>query len=215
MFLHVWQDWINAERLDPKLILPIMEGYAGYRARFGDVMQIILNHTDMARRPDAISYWRLVDPILYRTPAYARGERLSFHAESIVPYGVPYGKGWGSPCFHSRRPSRNDGSLIGTQSGPPGYRQRVARQAVRVGIGGCSPPSRFDLSAYAQRLAECLIIVFTRGGGEQSQRHWDTWLSGKPMLTDRDADAVEPQCLRDGEHYSVFGEPEQIPSLVE
>jgi hypothetical protein len=38
------------------------------------------------------------------------------------------------------------------------------------------------------------------------------------MLTDRDADAVElipGQRLRDGEHYIVFDEPEQIPSLVE
>jgi len=60
-------------------------------------------------------------------------------------------------------------------------------------------------------------VVCPRGWGEQSKRHWDAWLSGKPILTDRDCDSVEmiPGVeLREGVHYLVFDEPEQIPEIV-
>lgn len=90
-------------------------------------------------------------------------------------------------------------------------------QTSRVGIGICTQGRRFDQRAYAERLADCLMVVCPRGWGEQSMRHWDTWLSGKAMLTDRDADSVElmpGQRLVDGVHHIVFDEPEQIPSQV-
>lgn len=214
MFLHVWQDWNNPTFFDPTVILPIMSAYSAYRFRFADTIQIILNHTDMSRQPYATPYWRAGDPVLYRTPAYDRGELYPFPADSIVPYEMV----WGSPCFVSRRPAKHLAGFIGTESGPPGYRRRVAKQTSRVGIGICSRSRRFNLQSYASRLADCRLIVCPRGWGEQSMRHWDTWLSGKPMLTDRDADSVElipGQRLRDGVHYIVFDEPEQIPSLVE
>ena len=66
-------------------------------------------------------------------------------------------------------------------------------------------------------MARCQILVCPRGWGENSRRHWDAWLSGKPVLTDRDCDSVEMipgTRLRAGEHYLVFEDPDDIPDIV-
>lgn len=66
-------------------------------------------------------------------------------------------------------------------------------------------------------MAQCQIIVCPRGWGEQSRRHWHAWLSGKPVLTDRDYDSVEmiPGVrLKQGVHYLVFDDPKEIPDIV-
>ncbi|MEB3170716.1 MAG: hypothetical protein VKK43_05025 [Synechococcaceae cyanobacterium] len=191
-----------------------MELVAGYRARFSEAIQIVLSHADLSRRPYATPYWRQGDPILCRTPADDRSELNPFPADPIFPYE----KVWGSPCFMSPGPARYLAGFIGTESGPPDYRKRVAKQTSRVGIGICTKGQRFSQPAYAQRLADCLMVVCPRVWDEQSLRHWDTWLSGKPMPTDRHADSVElipGQRLVDGVHYIVFDETEQIPSLVQ
>jgi hypothetical protein len=66
-------------------------------------------------------------------------------------------------------------------------------------------------------MGESEIIVCPRGWGEQSRRHWDAWLSGKPILTDRECDSVEMipgMRLKEGTHYLVFDTPEDIPDIV-
>lgn len=213
MLLHVWQDWENRGRFDPQRILPILEQYAAYRSRYPQTIQIVLNHTDMARRPYATPYWRSGDPILYRTPAYDRHELAPFPPETIWAYE----KVWGESCFASAAAPAHKAGFIGTTSGPAGYRQRVAAATARVGIGLCHPKKPLKGPKYNAMLAKCRIIVCPRGWGENSGRHWDTWKSGKPMLTDRECDSVEmiPGLrLRAGEHYLVFDDPADIPDIV-
>lgn len=86
MLLHVWQDWANKEHFKPSRILRIMGKYVIFRAECPHTIQIILNHTDMSRRPYATPYWRPGDPILYRTPAYNRQELYPFPPGKIWAY---------------------------------------------------------------------------------------------------------------------------------
>ena len=213
MLLHVWQHWKNRERFIPSRILPIMERYAIYRAEFPDTVQIILNHTDMSRRPYATAYWRPGDPILYRTPAYDRKELYPFPPEQIWPYEMV----WGEACFVSETMPKYKAGFIGRPNGPSGYRVRVAEETAKVGIGICSPVHQFSKREYNEIMANCHIVVCPRGWGEQSRRHWDAWLSRKPVLTDRDCDSVEmvPGVrLREGVHYLLFSDPKEIPDIV-
>jgi hypothetical protein len=213
MCLHVWQDWGNRLRFKPERIMPILERYATYRSRHAQTIQIVLNHTDMGRRPYATVYWREGDPVLYRTPAYDRTELVPFPPSAIWPYE----KVWGSNCFASAETPKYRCGFVGTDSGPNGYRRRVAAASARVGLGICSFRRPFSNAEYNSLMSSCRIVVCPRGWGENSSRHWDSWLSGKAVLTDRDCDAVEmiPGVrLREGEHYLVFDEPEQIPDIV-
>ncbi len=214
MMLHVWLDWLNPQHFHPRRTMRLLERYATYRAAFPEVVQIILNHTDMARRPYATPYWRPGDPVLYRTPAYDRSELYPFPASSIWPFEMV----WGSACFASSAAPRYRAGFIGSASGPKGYRERVAAATARVGIGLCAAQRPLSIEEHRRAMADSQIVVCPRGWGEQSQRHWDAWLSGKPVLTDRDCDAVEmiPGLrLRAGEHYLVYDEPEEIPAIVE
>jgi glycosyltransferase involved in cell wall biosynthesis len=107
--------------------------------------------------------------------------------------------------------------FIGSESGPPGYRRRVAAATARVGIGMCAPGCPLPKARYDAMMARCRIAVCPRGWGENSSRHWDAWKSGKPVLTDRECDCVEmiPGVrLREGEHYLVYDDPDQIPDIV-
>ena len=189
MCLHVWQDWRNRERFDAYRIMPVLEQFSTYRSRFPETIQIILNHTDMARRPYATFCWRDGNPVLYRTPAYDRTELAPFPPETIWSYE----KVWGRNCFSLRsNPYR---------SGPP-----VPSRSATAENGSTMP-----------LMASCRIVVCPRGWGENSSRHWDTWLSGKAMLTDRECDSVEmiPGIrLRESEHYLVFDDPNDIPDIV-
>jgi hypothetical protein len=212
MLLHLWQDWEN-RRFNQYRILPILEHYGVYRSRYPQTVQIALNHTDMARRPYATLYWRDGDPVLYRTPAYDRSELAPFPPEKIWAYE----KVWGESCFVSAVAPVHQAGFVGTQSGPAGYRGRVAAATARVGIGLCGPERPVTIPQYNAMMASCRIIVCPRGWGENSSRHWDTWKSGKPMLTDRECDSVEmiPGLrLRAGEHYLVFDDPDEIPDIV-
>jgi hypothetical protein len=213
MLLHVWQDWGNNKRFDPFRILPVMERYAIYRAEFPDTIQIVLNHTDMTDRPYATPYWRPDDPVLYRTPAYDRSRLYPFPPEQIWPYEMI----WGRPCFVSEGAPTHRAGFIGSPSGPPGYRDCVALETAKVGIGVCAEPRQYPKLQYDALMASCQIIVCPRGWGEQSERHWDAWLSGKPVLTDRACDSAEmvPGLrLMDGVHYLVFDDPREIPEIV-
>ena len=213
MLLYVWQDWENLTRFDHQRIMPLLENYSTYRSRYPQTVQIVLNHTDMARRPYATPYWRDGDPVLYRTPAYDRGELAPFPPETIWAFE----KVWGNDCFSSTDTPRYQCGFIGTQSGPPGYRERVAAATAQVGLGLCARLQAFPRAKYNELMASCRIVVCPRGWGENSSRHWDTWLSGKPMLTDRECDSVEMipgMRLREGKHYLVFDDPDQIPDIV-
>jgi hypothetical protein len=213
MLLHVWQHWENREKFAVDRILPVLEQYAIYRSRYPETIQIVCNHTDMARRPYATPYWRTGDPVLYRTPAYDRTELAPFPSDMIWAYE----KVWGERCFLSASPIVHQAGFIGTNSGPAGYRLRVAAATARVGIGICAPQRTVPASQYNALMTTCQIIVCPRGWGENSKRHWDAWLSGKPVLTDRECDSVEmiPGIrLRAGEHYLVFDDPDQIPDIV-
>ncbi|HYD46982.1 MAG TPA: glycosyltransferase [Terriglobales bacterium] len=214
MMLHVWLDWLNPKLFEPRRTMRTLERYAVYRAEYPETVQIILNHTDMSRRPYATIYWRRGDPVLYRTPAYDRAELDPFPAETIWPFE----KVWGAPVFASAAEDLPYAAgFIGRISGPKGYRERVARETAKVGLGICSSERPYSKQEYSQLMARCRIAVCPRGWGEQSARHWDAWRSGKPVLTDRDCDAVEmiPGLrLQAGVHYLIFEEPEQIPDLV-
>jgi hypothetical protein len=211
--LHAWQDWKNRGRFDPWQIMPVMETMAKYRADFPETVQIILNHTDMSRRPYATPFWRYGDPVLYRTPSYDRDELAPFPADSIWAYE----KVWGGESYKSTGPIKYKAGFIGRPSGTKNYRESVARHIRKVGIGRCTRKLKYSKAKHDLIMSRCQIIVCPRGWGEQSMRHWDAWLSGKPVLTDRECDSVEmiPGVrLREGEHYIVFDEPEQIPELV-
>jgi hypothetical protein len=213
MLLHVWQDWGNRQLFDPCRILPIMEKHSIYRAEFPEATQIILNHTDMARRPFATPYWRQGDPILYRTPAYDRKELYPFPAEQIWAFEQI----WGNMCFISETSSKHKAGFIGKPNGPADYRKRVAYETAKIGIGICQAPLPFTKDQYNEIMGSCQIIVCPRGWGEQSRRHWDAWLSGKPVLTDKECDSVEMipgMHLKEGEHYLVFEDPKEIPDIV-
>jgi hypothetical protein len=116
MLLHVWQDWQNRTRFDHQRIFPILEHYSAYRSRYPQTVQIVLNHTDMGRRPYATPYWRTGDPVLYRTPAYDRRELAPFPPETIWAYE----KVWGESCFTSSAAPKHKAGFIGTASGPAG-----------------------------------------------------------------------------------------------
>lgn len=213
MMLYIWQDWGNTLRWDNNAIMPIMCKYSEYRSRYPDVVQIICNHVDWCRIPYATWYWRSGDPVLYRTPAYDRKELAPLPEGDIWPWEMC----WGSPCFSRVAETRGAG-FIGTPSGPEGYREAVARNVSQVGIGECLPDeSRIDVGTYRELMSTCKIIVCPRGWGETSSRHWDTWRSKKPMLTDRHGDMVEMipgKRLREGHHYLVFDSPAHIPDIV-
>ena len=213
MMLHIWQDWKNKIKFEADKILPIIAQHAAYRAKFPHTVQIALNHTDQSRYPFATPSWRLGDPVLYRTPAYDRNELHPLPPEEIWPYE----KVFGGPVFRSEEKPKYKAGFIGSTTGPHGYRQHVAEQTHRVGIGVAEKKPSMTEKEYARVMSQCEIAVCPRGWGQQSKRHWDAWLSGKPVLTDRACNSVEmiPGVrLQDGVHYLVFNDPEEIPSMV-
>ncbi|HEY6421598.1 MAG TPA: hypothetical protein VIX59_21580 [Candidatus Binataceae bacterium] len=211
MILMVWLDWENREHFKAERILPVMEKYSAYRAAFPGTLQIVVNHTDMCRRAYATPYWRLGDPILFRTPAYDRAELAPFPAEDIFSYEII----WGEECFHAA-PIKYAAGFVGTPSGPRGYRETVALETSKVGLGACVT-QRIPNTQYNELMSSCQIIVCPQGWGESSSRHWDAWRSGKPILTDRACDSVEmiPGLrLRERVHYLVYDDPAEIPDIV-
>jgi 2-polyprenyl-3-methyl-5-hydroxy-6-metoxy-1,4-benzoquinol methylase len=214
MLLDVWLDWANKAHFNPSRTMRLIELHAKYREQFPQTIQITHNHTDMSRRPYAVPFWRPGDPVLFRTPAYNRAELAPFDSSLIWSYE----KIWGSNCFAA---GKNDilfpAGFIGTTSGPDEYRVRVATQTAKVGIGICESAEPLPLGKYHEKLSACQIVVCPRGWGEQSLRHWDAWLSKKPVLTDRACASVEmiPGVqLKQDVHYLVYDEPEQIPEIV-
>lgn len=218
MLLHVWQDWRNRTRFDPFTIMPLLERYWAYRAAFPQTVQIVHNHADDIQ-PYSLAYWRVGDPVLYRTPPYDRTRLAPFPPASIWAYEQV----WGGASLSTAKPPRWAAGFIGSPTGPPGYRARVARATRKVGIGLCiggawrswnQPlPKRW----YDWIMSRCRIVVCPRGWGPQSQRHWEAWRSGKPVLTDQDCHAVEmiPGVrLEAGKHYLVFNDPAEIPDIV-
>lgn len=213
MLLHVFLDWNNEQHFDSTRILPILAGQAIYRARFPEVVQIVVNHSDIVNPPSATPYWRPGDPILYRTPLYDRSGLWPFPADEIFAFENI----WGHRAFTADVPIKHPAGFVGTPTGPRGYRRSVARETAKVGIGICEAPAAVKWTDYASRMAECAIVVCPRGWGAQSMRHWDAWRSGKPVMTDLDCHAVEmvPGVkLEAGVHYLVYDEPEAIPDLV-
>ncbi|GJL83888.1 MAG: hypothetical protein DHS20C01_35220 [marine bacterium B5-7] len=215
MMLDIWLDWENGEHFRAEKILPIMGRYAEYRSKYPHTRQIILNHTDMSCLPYATPYWRYGDPVLFRTPAYDRRLLSPFPPQHIWSFE----KVWGSARFmnHDSGNLSYPAGFAGTSSGPDGYRQAVANATACVGVGLCSDRAPLAHEQYRQLIQQCEILVCPRGWGEQSERHWDAWLSGKPVLTDRDCASVEmiPGIhLREGVHYLVYDDPEDIPDIV-
>ena len=211
MILMVWLDWGNTEHFRPAEVVPVMEKYSACRAAFPGTMQIILNHVDMSCRPYATPYWRMDDPVLYRIPAYDRRLLAPFPPRDIFAYE----RVWGSDCFAGYE-VRHLAGFVGTPSGPEGYRERVAASTAKVGIGRCNPV-RVSKQEYAAILGSCRIVVCPRGWGENSERHWDAWRSGKAVLTDRACDSVEMipgRRLMENVHYLVYDDPAQIPDIV-
>ncbi len=211
MILMVWLDWANREHFKPELIIPVMERYAAYRAAFPETTQVVLNHTDMGRRAYATPYWRLGDPILFRTPAYERSELAPFPEKDIFAFEYLRGR----PCFRVST-IKYPAGFIGTASGTHGYRATVAAETAKVGIGRCVS-KRIPKRDYDELMGACRIIVCPQGWGENSERHWDAWKSGKAVLTDRACDSVEmvPGVrLRDKTHYLVYEDAREIPDIV-
>jgi len=212
MILLVWLDWRNPHHFDKWQILPVMEKYSAYRATFPETVQIVVNHVDMSRRPSALPYWRLGDPILFRTPAYDRSELHPFPAQDIYPFE----RMWGAARFRTDLPCEYAAGFIGSPSGPKGYRKKVAHQTAKVGIGRCSSWPMTNIR-HNDFMSRCRIVVCPQGWGEQSERHWDAWKSGKPVLTDAACDSVEMipgMRLRRGVHYLVYDDPAEIPDIV-
>lgn len=219
MMLFVWQDWYNRTRFVPDRIMPVLRRHSTYRARFPETVQIALNHSDNSLNPFCLERWRPGDPVLYRTPPYDRT------LLSPIPPGDiwPYERIWGSPRFDTSGDPWFEAGFIGRPTGPEGHRSEVARQTRRVGIGLCAGGDRLGWHRIVPQklhdhlIARCRIVVCPQGWGPQSSRHWDAWLSGKPVLTDHVCASVEliPGLeLEEGTHYLVFEDPEEIPDIV-
>lgn len=216
MIFQPWHDWNNL-RFKPEKIMKAFERYAVYRAVFPSVVQIACNHSDMSRRPFIAPYWRAGDPILYRTPPYDRSELHPFPEKDIYPFEVAYCKTYGNSCFRAEE-VLYDAGLICSPSGPPNYRKAVAAEVAKVGFGHCPDFGQGILpKEHHKIMGQCRIIVCPQGWGGQSQRHWDAWKSGKPILTDMECSKVEMipgTVLRAGEHYLVYDDPKDIPDIV-
>ena len=216
MLLHIWLDWDNPKRYNPQRILPVFAKYAEYRSRFPTTVQIICNHTDMVGRPYAIPYWRKGDPVLYKIPPYDRSVLTPFPEADIWPWELAYNSTYGRHLAFSKINEDLSAAFVGTPSGPQDYRARVAEFTNRVGIGLCVN-EKIPQGKYDEIMSRARIIVCPRGWGESSSRHWDSWRSGKVVLTDADCDAVEMipgQRLREGIHYLVYRDPTEIPDIV-
>lgn len=219
MLLHVWQDWLNPTRFDPLRIMPILDAHAVYRMRFPATRQIAHHHADDNRRPLVFLTWRPGDWVLFRTPPWDRSGLAPLPAERIWAYEQV----WGSPRFVTRDPPRWAAGFIGTPTGPVGYRRQVAKATAKVGIGLCLGGGRRQWRHLVPRglhdwlMARCGILVCPSGWGPQSARHWDAWLSGKPVLTDRACaltEMIPGQRLEEGRDVLVYDDPGQIPDIV-
>ena len=226
IILHMMFNWLGNCLFDASTIMPILAKLATYRAKYPDCVNIVLHHWDMVGVPFSIPLWTQGDPVLYRTPFYDRALHYPFPAKDIWPYE----KVWGSPCFTSRETPQFKAGFIGTRTsgidhpkdfvGPMAdwrWRDRVAHETAKVGIGVCHHERYFSYNEHNRLMSQCQILVCPKGYGQQSSRHWDAWLSGKPVLTDRACDAVEmiPGVkLTEGTHYLVFDWPEEIPDIV-
>lgn len=164
MLLHVYQDWLNKELFNRYHIMPLLEKYITYRYEFPDTVQIVLNHTDMGRRPYCIPYWRPGDPVLYRTPAYDRKELYPLSENQIWAYELLYG----SACFNQYDNPRYLAGFIGSPNSPKGFREKVAIETSKVGIGVCESPRPYSNTEYNEIMSQCRIVVCPMGWGEQS-----------------------------------------------
>lgn len=212
MLTHVWLDWDHPWRFRANRILPLMARRAAYRARFPETVQIVVNDTDMSTRAYAAPYWVPGDPVLFRAPAYDRGLLAPFPARDIWPYELVMG----SARF--RKPARPflRAGFIGLASGSGGRRRAVAANVRKVGLGLCLG-RRLPARLYDAVLSHSRIVVCPQGWGGGSQRHWDAWFSGKPVLTDAACAAVEmiPGVrLQRNVHFLVYDAPSDIPDIV-
>ena len=211
MILMAWLDWANPGKFNAPRIMQNLEKYSEYRATFPETVQIALNHIDYTDKPYALPYWRAGDPILCRTPPYDRSLLAPFPAASIFPYELV----WGTASFPSR-PIKYAAGFVGYPSGPKGYRERVALETAKVGLG-CCITERVSYEEYCQLMSECRILVCPQGWGSGSLRHWDAWRSGKPVLTDQRSHSLElipGMQLKAGVHYLVYKDPAEIPDIV-
>ena len=155
------------------------------------------------------------DPILYKIPPYDRRQVLPFPKEDIWPWELAYHDTYGRKAFTTGKEDISV-AFVGTPSGPEHYREKVAEFTSRVGIGICNS-TRVPQGQFDEIMSRAKIIVCPRGWGESSSRHWDSWRSGKVVLTDQDCNAVEmiPGVqLNAGEHYLVYNDPAEIPDIV-
>jgi len=211
MILMVWLDWANPEKFDTPKVMQVLERYSAYRATFPGTLQIALNHIDYTTKPYALPYWRRGDPILCRTPPYDHSLLAPFPPIDIFPYEFV----WGSPSFECDDIAHHAG-FIGSRSGFGGYRERVASETSKVGIGYCVT-DRLSYGEYAAMMSKCRIIVCPQGWGGGSLRHWDAWKSNKPVLTDRNCSLLEMipgETLQERVHYLVYDDPSEIPDIV-
>lgn len=213
MILHVWQHWLNPKKFNHYHAMKTMEKYAAYRAEYPDTTQIILNHTDDSRHPYALPYWRAGDPVLYRTPPYNRKELNPLAEDKIWAYEIEMGK----PCFDTNCADKYKAGLLGPLGGPSEYIQSVIDQTSKVGRYVDREKDSYTEQQVNEIISSCSIVVCPRGWGQSSQAHWDCWLSGKPVLTDRECSLVElvpGQHLKEGVHYLVYDDPADIPDIV-
>ena len=214
MIYMAWHDWGNF-RFKPQRIMESFAKYSTYRSQFPETIQICCNHSDMSRYSLVTPYWRMRDPILFRTPSYDRSELSPLPPGDIHAYEVFY-KGFD---FSHEEPKFN-AALICNPTGPQGYRASVAEQVAKVGYGLCLEGMNImpiKPEDYIQVMSRSRILVCPRGWGGQSQRHWDAWRAKKPVLTDVECASVEmiPGVrLKENEHYLVYRSPEEIPDIV-
>ncbi|MDA9981422.1 glycosyltransferase [Gammaproteobacteria bacterium] len=229
IMLHLSFNWFHDVNFPSDVVMPIFNHLSAYRHEHPECIHIVLHHWDMIDVPFSVPLWRDGDPILMRTPFYDRSAHYPFPPGDIWSYEKTWGKNRFSHgvtaqfgCgFIGRRSFKQPGNLLvdGHLSPNPhaNWRDRVAKETSKVGIGICSDEKTCSQKEHDEIMSKCRMIVCPRGWGPQSQRHWDAWYSGKPVLTDRFCDCVEMvpgMKLKDGEHYLVFDTPEDIPDIV-
>ena len=152
IMLHLVFNWNQTKFFNPAEIMPLLAALSTYRSEHPDCQHVLLYAWERPS-PFAFPYWRAGDPILYRTPLYDRSELYPFPASEVWSYE----KIWGSACYQTDSPPKYASGFIGSRTRRE-WRDRVARETARTGIGICTATAVFvEIAPIEKPSADFLI----------------------------------------------------------